>query len=114
MCQKHFTTAIACKTNLFHDVGLLGLGDRRAVEVGTLAISVTLKFLETSLIIEPLISEALATVHTPDRNNHLTTLVVCLPRALSTLGGLSRLSLSVKSSDMPKQECHLRCLLAEQ
>jgi hypothetical protein len=40
--------------------------------------------LEATLVIEPLIGEALATVHTPDRNDHLATCGGCLLPVVST------------------------------
>ena len=73
MCQKYLATTVTGEAELLHDFGFLRLGHGSAIKVGALAVAVTLKFLEATLIVEPFIGETLAAVHTPDRNDHLAT-----------------------------------------
>jgi len=68
--QQNFAAAITCEADFFHNLSLLGLGDRRAVKVGSLSIGIALEFLKALLIMEPLVGQKFATVHTPDRNDH--------------------------------------------
>lgn len=70
MSQQNFAAAITCETDFLHDLGLLGLGNRRAVKVGSFPVGIALELLKALLIMEPLIGQEFATVHTPDRNDH--------------------------------------------
>lgn len=71
--QKYFLTAIAGEAEFIHDLFLLRLlnGTLCAVIVRPLAVGITLKFLEATLIVEPLIGKELAAIHTPHRDDHL-------------------------------------------
>lgn len=71
MGQQDLATAIAGESEFFHDFGFFGLGDGSAVKVGTFAIGIALKFLETLLVMEPFVGEHFTTVHTAYGNNHL-------------------------------------------
>ena len=71
MGQKDLATAVTGETEFFHDFGFFSLGDDSAVKVGTLAIGIALKFLETLLVMEPFVGEHFTTVHTAYGNNHL-------------------------------------------
>lgn len=73
MGQQNLPAAVAGQAELLHDLGLLRLRNGRAVEVGALAVGVTLELLETALIMEPLIGEALSAVHTAHWDDHCTT-----------------------------------------
>ena len=70
VCQKHFFAAISGEPELLHNLGLLRLGNHGTVEVCALSIAVALELLETALIMEPLVRQKFAAIHTSDRNNH--------------------------------------------
>lgn len=70
MRQKHLLTAIACQSDLFHDVGLFRFRNRAAVKVCALSVALSLKLLEAPLIVEPFVGEQLAAIHAPDGNDH--------------------------------------------
>ncbi len=72
MSQEHLATAVTSESELLHNFGLLGLGDGGTVEVRALAIGIALLLLEATLVMEPLIGEQFATVHTADGNDHTT------------------------------------------
>jgi len=70
MGQKHLAAAVSGESDLLHNLGLLSLGNRRAVEVGALSVAVALELLEALLVVEPLVCQELAAVHTTDGNDH--------------------------------------------
>lgn len=73
MGQQHLLTTVACETEFIHGLFLLRLlcGPGRAIVVGALAVGITLELLETALIVEPLVGEEIAAVHTAHRDDHL-------------------------------------------
>jgi hypothetical protein len=73
MCQKHLATAITGESEFLHDIGLLCLRDGGTVKVGALAVFVTLELLETALVVQPLVGQHLATIHTAHGDNHRIT-----------------------------------------
>ncbi len=68
--QKHLLTAIACEAELLHDLRLLGLGHTGPIKVRPRPIGVSLKFLETLLVIQPLVGQQLPTIHATYRDDH--------------------------------------------
>ena len=74
MRQQAFPAARPGEAEFFHNDRLFRFGNHRAVKVGALAVLITLKFLETALVVEPLVSQEFATIHATDRNDHRTTL----------------------------------------
>jgi len=74
MRQQAFPAARPGEAQFLHNDRLFRLGNHRAVKVGALAVLIALKFLEAALVIEPFISQELATIHATDRNDHRTTL----------------------------------------
>lgn len=73
MGQQNLPAAVAGQAEFLHNLGLLRLRNGRPVEVGALAVGITLELLEPALIEQPLIGEALSAVHTAHRNDHCTT-----------------------------------------
>jgi hypothetical protein len=84
--QEYLATAIACKSELLHNIGLLRLGYRGSVKVCTLTVSVALFLLETTLVVQPLISEQFAAIHTAYGNDHTTLVGVSLNGVSSSFG----------------------------
>ena len=76
MSQEHLAAAVTSESELLHNFGLLGLGYGGAIEVCALAVGVALLLLEAALVVQPLIGEQFATVHTAHGNDH-TTLERC-------------------------------------
>ena len=70
MGEEHLAAAVSGEAELLHNLGLLGLGHRRAVKVGALAVGIALQLLEPLLVMEPLVTEELAAIHASDRNDH--------------------------------------------
>ncbi len=75
MCQENLLTAVPRETEFIHDLFLLGLRYAFPVVIGSLAVRVTLKLLESALVVEPLVGQELATVHTAHRDDHLAMVV---------------------------------------
>lgn len=82
MGQEYLATAVTGESEFLHNLGLLGLGHGSAIEVRALSVGVTLFLLKAALVVEPLIGEQFATVHTADGNDH------------TTLGGVSAIQRS--------------------
>ena len=70
MGQKYLAAAVSGKTDLLHNLGFLGLGNRSAVEIGALSVAVALELLEALLVVDPLVGQEFSTVHTTDGNDH--------------------------------------------
>jgi len=70
--QKDLAAAVSGESDLLHDFALFGLGYRGTVEVGALSVGISLEFLKTLLVMEPLVAEELAAIHATDGNDHRT------------------------------------------
>jgi hypothetical protein len=72
MRQEHLAAAVAGQLELILDnCGLFRIGDRGTVKVGALAVCIALELLEPALVVEPLVGQELATIHTANRDDHL-------------------------------------------
>jgi hypothetical protein len=70
MSEKHLAAAVSGETDLLHDLGFLGLRYCCAVKVGTLAVCIALRLLQTLLVVQPLVGQELTAIHTTDWNDH--------------------------------------------
>ena len=70
MGQQNLLAAIAGQPQLLHHLSLLRLRHTSPIKVGPFPIGVPLKFLETLLVVQPLIRQQLPTIHATYRDDH--------------------------------------------
>lgn len=73
MGQQHLLATVAGQAELLHNLIFLCVRHAAAVKVGALAVGISLQLLETTLVVEPLVGQELAAVHTTHRDDHLAT-----------------------------------------
>ncbi len=70
MSEHHFTTAITSTLEFIQNLRFCRVRDTCTVKVGALSICIPLLFLQSSLIVEPLVGQHFATIHTSYGNDH--------------------------------------------
>jgi hypothetical protein len=68
--QKYFPTAVPMEIQFGQHISFRSLRYGGTIKVGPFSVGISLFFLESSLIIEPLIRQHLTTVHTSYGNDH--------------------------------------------
>lgn len=70
MGEHHFTTTVTSTLEFIQNLGFGGVRDTGAIKVCTLSVGIPLFFLKSSLEVEPLVGQHLATIHASYGDDH--------------------------------------------